>query len=168
MDTVRLKHGAEIAIRPIGPEDGPRLRAAYGRLSLLSRYQRFHSAKPYLSESEVHYLVDVDGRSHYALVATPVSRPEQIVGVARFVRLQDEPQTAEFSIVVGDHLHRQGLATALMQRLIEAARARGIRRLRATMLAENGPVHALVRGLAPQAAYRRRGTVDEVDLDLAA
>jgi hypothetical protein len=49
MDKLRLKCGTEVTIRPIQPGDGPRLRAAYGRLSPLSRYRRFLAAKPYLS-----------------------------------------------------------------------------------------------------------------------
>jgi RimJ/RimL family protein N-acetyltransferase len=166
VDKVRLNNGTRVVIRPIGPRDGRRLRDAYGRLSPLSRYRRFLTPKPYLSDSEVHYLVEVDGQRHFALVATPVDDPEQIVGVARFVRLAEEPGTAEFAVVVGDPLHRQGLATALLQRLMAAASERGVERLRATMLADNEPAHRLVRGLSRPATHRRLGTIDEIDLEL--
>jgi RimJ/RimL family protein N-acetyltransferase len=168
MDKVSLRSGTEVVIRPIGPADGPRLRDAYGRLSPISRYRRFLAPKPHLSASEVHYLVDVDGRNHCALVATLADDPDQIVGVARFVRLAEDPRAAEFSVVVGDPLHRQGLATALLQRLIELARDRGIARLRATILAENQPALRLVSGLSPHPTQRRVGAVNEIDLDVAA
>jgi RimJ/RimL family protein N-acetyltransferase len=168
MDKVRLKNGTEVVIRPIGPGDGPRLRAAYGRLSPISRYRRFLAAKPHLSDSDVHYLVDVDGQNHFALVATLAGDPEQIVGVVRFVRLAEDPRIAEFSVVVGDPFHRQGLATALLRRLIDAAPERGVERLRATMLAENEPAHRLVTGLSSRHTLRRAGPVDEIDLELAA
>jgi acetyltransferase len=167
-ETVELKNGTRVVIRPIGPGDGPRLRAAYGRLSPQSQYRRFLTPKPHLSDAEVHYFVDVDGDRHFALVATLSDDPEAIAGVVRFVRLADDPGTAEFSVVVGDDLHRQGLATELLQRLMAAAQSRGIERMRATVLADNEPALRLVRGLTRHARYRRLGIIDEIDFDLAA
>jgi protein lysine acetyltransferase len=167
MDTVRLKNGTEVTIRPIEPGDGPRLRDGYGRLSSQSQYRRFLAAKPHLSDAEVHYLVDVDGDRHFALVATLSQDPDRIVGVVRFVRLAEDPHTAEFSVVVGDALHRQGLASALLKRLMAAAQSRGIKRLRATVLADNEPAQRLVRGLSRPARHRSLGPVDEIDLELA-
>ncbi len=168
MDRVHLKDGTEVLIRQIRPSDGPELQAAYRRLSPLSRYRRFLAPKPYLSESEVTYLVDVDGQSHYALVAVLAEAPEQIVGVVRFVRLADEPRAAEFSVVVGDPFHRQGLATALLARLMNVARERGIEHFKATTLSENEPAHRLVTGLSPRTHVRRRGIIDEIDVELFA
>jgi RimJ/RimL family protein N-acetyltransferase len=168
VDKVRLKNGTEVVIRPISPADGPGIQAAYRRLSPESRYRRFLAPKPYLRDSEATYLVDVDGQDHYALVAVLADRPRVIVGVVRFVRLRDEPQAAEFSVVVGDPYHRQGLATALLTRLMDAAREHGIERFRATMLADNEPAQRLVTGLSPRTHIRRRGTIDEIDVDLQA
>jgi RimJ/RimL family protein N-acetyltransferase len=165
---VRLKNGTEVLIRPIRHGDASGLQAAYRRLSPQSRYRRFLAPKPYLRESEVTYLVDVDGNDHYALVAVLADAPRIIVGVVRFVRLRDEPQAAEFSVVVGDPYQRQGLATALLIRLMEVARERGIERFRATMLADNEPAHRLVTGLSPRTHIRRRGTIDEIDVELNA
>jgi RimJ/RimL family protein N-acetyltransferase len=135
-------------------------------LSPLSRYRRFLAPKPNLSSSETRYFVDVDGSNHYALVAVLADAPRVIVGVVRFVRLSDEPQAAEFSVVVGDPYHRQGLATALLTRLMDVAREHGIVRFRATMLADNEPAQRLVTGLSPRTHIRRRGTVDEIDVEL--
>jgi RimJ/RimL family protein N-acetyltransferase len=167
MDVVRLRSGVEVMIRPLTSSDGPALQAAYGRLSPESRYQRFLAPKPYLSESEVRYLVDVDGSSHIALVATLASNPARIVGVARCVRLPEEPSTAEFAVVVGDPLQGQGLATALLARLAGAARAAGVQRLRATMLAGNRAAHSLVRRFDGARPRGNPGPVHEFDLNLA-
>jgi hypothetical protein len=49
MDTVRLRNGTDVAIRPIRPDDGPQLQQAYERLSIHSRYQRFLGLKSHLS-----------------------------------------------------------------------------------------------------------------------
>jgi RimJ/RimL family protein N-acetyltransferase len=168
MDVVRLRSGVEVIIRPIRPGDAPALRTAYERLSPEARYQRFLAPKPYLSESEVRYLVDVDGSSHAAVVATLASHPRLIIGVARFVRLPEEPDTAEFAVVVGDPYQGQGLATALLVRLADLARAAGVERLRATMLASNHAAHRLVRRFGAVESHGTFGPVHELELDLVA
>ena len=167
MEVVTLRSAREVMIRPIRPDDADRLRAAHDRLSPETKYRRFLAPKPHLSALETRYLVDVDGSTHYALVATAVGHPERIIAVGRFVRLPEDPDTAEFAIVVGDPYHREGLATELVGRLADAAAARGVARFRATMLAENVAAQRLVRRLAGSGArHRRRGIVDELDIKL--
>ena len=55
---MNLHDGTSVTIRQISPDDGPRLEAAYARLSPDSRYKRFLAAKPYLSVTEIRYLVE--------------------------------------------------------------------------------------------------------------
>jgi GNAT superfamily N-acetyltransferase len=169
MDLVRLRSGRQVAIRPIRPVDGPALTAAHDRLSPQSIYRRYLAPKPHLSLTETRYFVDVDGIDHLALVATPADRPDEIIAVARCIRLAENPEIAEFAIVVGDDHQHQGLGPALMDRLAAAALAHGITHFRATVLAENGPAQALVRGLPGEiVAARHEGVVDEYDVRLAA
>ncbi len=167
MEMVRLRSGREVVIRPIRPSDAPELEAAYERLSPQSKYLRFLAPKPHLSGSDTRYLVQVDGVNHFALVATTVGGPKHILGVARFVRLSDDPQAAEFAIVVGDPFQHEGLGGELMERLAQAATARGIARFQATVLAENAAGHRLVRGLPGRVIHQRNaGTVDEFEIEL--
>jgi acetyltransferase len=162
-----LKSGRTVLIRQIRPDDGPRLRMGYRALSPESQYQRFLALKPALTDSEVRYLVDVDGVNHYALVATTTSSPDWIIGVARFVRAADDPEAAEFAIVIGDPYQGEGLGSELLERLVDAAIERGIRRFRATALADNVAIHKLVRRLAGRLAHERHfGPVDEIEVDL--
>jgi RimJ/RimL family protein N-acetyltransferase len=166
MDAVTLKSGRTIQIRPINKGDGERLRVAYARLSTKSKYQRFLAPKPRLTSGDINYLVNVDGVDHVALVAT---LGEEIVGVARLVRLPDVPDTAEFAITIGDEYQGDGLGTALLEQLADEAVARGITHFRATMLAENIAIHKLINRLAGRFAHERHlGIIDEVEVDLAA
>lgn len=166
---MRTAAGHEILIRPIRPDDDGRLNAAYDRLSPLSQYRRFHAAKPHLSESETRYLVDVDGIDHFALVAIAADDPGEIAGVARFVRLPEDARSAEIAVTVGDPYQRQGLASAMLERLADAALARGIRRFRATMLSENVPAQRMVRRLSRgHGTERGLGAIKEIEVDLAA
>jgi RimJ/RimL family protein N-acetyltransferase len=169
MECLRLANGTEMVIRPMRSEDGDRLQAGYERLSPETKYKRFLAPKPHLSSSDVRYLVGVDGAHHFALVATPVSDPERIVAVGRFVRIEELPQTAEVAIVVGDEFQGEGLGSALLERLANAALERGIRRLQATVLADNLPAHRLVRHLPLQHMRERHvEAIDEIEVELAA
>jgi acetyltransferase len=169
MELVRLRSGREVAIRPIRGDDAGRLEASHARLSPDARYRRFLAAKPSLSAQELRYLTEVDHCDHVALIATPADAPELIIGVGRFVRDRENPAVAEFAIVVGDPFQGEGLATELLRRLADAALERGVTRFKATVLADNEPVHRLLRRLAGRFAERHRtGSVDELSVDLAA
>jgi RimJ/RimL family protein N-acetyltransferase len=163
-----LNDGRKVAIRPIGPDDHERLRASHARLSPESRYRRFLGTKPELTTADARYLVEIDGSDHLALVATLPGEPDEpIVAVARYIRLPDDPAAAEFAIVVGDDYQRQGLAAELMTRLAHAAVARGVKRFRATMLADNIAIQRVAANLAAGPLQRRqRGSLSEVEIEL--
>ena len=169
MNTFRLRSGIEVTIRPIGPDDGPRLQCAYNRLSPESKYRRFLAAKPHLTSADTRYLVQVDGRDHVALVATPTHDPTRFVGVGRFVRQNEDPELAELAIVVADEFQEEGLGTELVARLARTATDVGVRRFRGTMLAENRAAHRLVRRAAAGATRERpKGYIHEIEIELAA
>jgi RimJ/RimL family protein N-acetyltransferase len=168
MECHTLNDGRRVAIRPIGPDDHERLRAAHARLSPESRYRRFLATKSELSSSDARYLVEIDGSDHLALVATLPDEPDEpIVAVARYIRLPDDPTAAEYAIVVGDDYQRQGLGGELMARLAHAAVTRGIQRFRATMLADNIAIHRLTANLAAgPLTSRQLGSLSEVEIEL--
>ena len=171
MAIVHLRGGDDVEIRPIRSADRRRLQLAYSHLSPETQYRRFLTIKPSLSEADTEYLVEVDGYDHHAIVATPVDNPEWILGVARFVRLPEDPGAAEFAVVVGDPWQGQGLGAELLERLADAAVERDVQRFTALVLAENGPAHALIRRLSGRfapACERHLGIVDELEFQLAA
>src|SRR3954470_320401 len=143
--TIQLTDGAEITLREIRADDKALLAAGHARLSERSRLTRFLAPKPKLTASDLRYLTEVDGVNHYAVVALAGGH---IVGVARWVRLFGEPDTAEAAVVVGDPLQGKGLGKILARELADAARARGIRRIRASLLSDNPPAMALMRLIA--------------------
>jgi RimJ/RimL family protein N-acetyltransferase len=145
---VTLANGTAVRIRPIGPDDKDLLVAGMDHLSQASVYQRFLAPRGPLSETELHYLTEVDFRDHVAYVAVRPEAPDVLVGVARWVRLRDDPSVAEIAFVVSDELQRQGLGTALAETLAEAARERGVRRFVATMLPDNLGAHRLFARVA--------------------
>ncbi|HYO53008.1 GNAT family N-acetyltransferase [Archangium sp.] len=150
-ERLSLPDGTWAELRMVRPEDAALLRDGFERLSPRSRFQRFLSAKPRLSEEELHYLTRVDGERHVALGAvtwSPAGR-EVGLGLARFFRLTDAPEVAEVAITVVDEAQGKGLGRILMDKLVEAARERGVERFEFRVLAGNLPMYKLVQMLAP-------------------
>ena len=65
-DPLLLADGRRLKIRPIEREDRDRLRRLFMRLTPESRYRRYLSPKPELTERELAYLVDIDHVHHEA------------------------------------------------------------------------------------------------------
>lgn len=165
----RLPDGSPILIRPIRPDDKGMLQQGLRNLSEASVQRRFLSPKPSFSRAELRYLTEVDGRNHMALVAErPNGAARALVGVARYVRLADDPEAAEVAVVVADSWQGHGIGTLLVDELAPRARARGIRRFTATMASDNRPAHRLFEKLARHAEEHRHGAVTDVVSDLAA
>jgi GNAT superfamily N-acetyltransferase len=166
-----LRDGTHVVLRHIRPSDAAELRRAFDRLSPESRYRRFFGGVPQLTEASLHYLTEVDGRDHVAIVATtdaPESDSATGLGVARFVRLQDDPTVAEAAVTVVDDSHRKGLGRLLATKLAEAARERGIHTFRADVLADNEPMRAIMSEIGAIERETDAGVVTyDVPLDAA-
>ena len=119
-DTIKLRNGQSINVRPIRPDDAPGLQASFAEMSPETIYDRFMGYKKVLPDQEARFLTSLDYDSHMALVA--VTQENNIVGVARYHVLEDEPDCAEFAVVINDNYQRQGLGSFLMMRLMEYAK----------------------------------------------
>jgi GNAT superfamily N-acetyltransferase len=157
-----------VRIRPIQPADAALLNDGFARLSPESRRLRFLGPKSGLSASELRYFTEVDHHDHEALVA--VSRwSGRGLGVARFVKLADDPTTADVAVVVVDDWQRLGLGTALVDRLIARARCEGVARFSALLAAENDGARRLMRRTgAPVRLVSRDGGTQSYEVELAA
>lgn len=153
-------------LRHIEPEDRERLAEGVRRLSPRSRYLRFHTALRELSDAQLTYLTEVDGRDHAAWIAIDEDAPEVPgVGVARYVRVQDEPTIAEAAITVADEYQGRGAGTLLLGVLAGSARANGIAIFRNYVLAENRAMLDVFDGLGAHRELEAPGLY-RVDLAL--
>ena len=158
-ETVQLSDGQRILLRPVRPADKQMLLDGFEHLSPESRYARFMAPKSTLTERELRYLTEVDGIDHFAIGAIRkhlVSKPEG-VGSARFVRLSDQPDTAEPAVTVLDDFHGKGLGAILLQRLIEAAWERDVRWFCTELLADNTASRRMIESLSPHVKFRHAG-----------
>jgi RimJ/RimL family protein N-acetyltransferase len=124
--------------------------------------------KPRFSSSELRYLTELDGFDHVAIVAVSAEDPDVFYGVARFVRLTEDPETAEAAIVVADSLQGQGLGRELGRRLADEARERGVKRFTASLLSDNVAAHRLFAAISERLDTRREGALEELVAELVA
>lgn len=161
---VRLRDGSAVVVRPIRDDDKGALEAGFARLSEQSRYQRFMTAINELSASELRYLTEVDHHDHEALIAFGRESGEP-VGVARFVRLED-PTSAEAAVTVVDEWQGRGVGTALCGLLADRARAEGIERFTALLLAGNDQMLDVLAALGPAEVTSRESGTAQVEVEL--
>ena len=161
---VTLRSGDVVGIRPVRPDDAQALVRAYANLSQQSRYRRFFTNMPELPEATLETAVEVDHVNHEALVAVPLLSAE-IVGECRFIRLPDQPGTAEAGVTVVDAWQGRGLGPALLACLSERAVEAGIEYFTAEVLAENRTMLALLPHLG-QVQTESRGPVVTARVEL--
>jgi RimJ/RimL family protein N-acetyltransferase len=155
----RLSDGTIVALRWIGPEDASRIRSGFEHLSPTSRYRRFFTPMPRLSEGMLQRLVATDGWNHLAIGAETVpvfGGRRDAAGIARFHRLAERPRAAEVAITVVDAFQRRGLGRILLRELARAARERDIDVLIANVLPDNEPMLRLIHRLDPAATSMLR------------
>jgi len=150
----RLRDGTPVRCRPVRPSDRSKVLAGFERFSPESRYRRFFSATPRLTNAMLDRLMDLDGQDRVAigaerLVVGFLSGPG--LGIARFTRLAEGADVAEMAISIVDEVHGRGLGTILLRELSAAARAHGISRFTAWVQPDNEAMKALVLKLDPEA-----------------
>jgi GNAT superfamily N-acetyltransferase len=170
-EDIDLGGGARVRLRQVRPEDKPKFVAGLARLSEESQYLRFFTSKVKFTDAELRYLTELDGVDHFAIAVALLhddGTEGDGVAIARFVRLEDEPDVAEPAIVVIDDLQGHGLGRMLMERLIEAAAERGVKRFRSEFLAINRPMKELLVHLSPAAQFTSAGPVVTAEFPIVA
>lgn len=148
-----------IGIRPLEADDDETLRSLFSRLSPNTVYLRFFQPIREPSDAILHHFADVDHDRREALGAVV---GDQIVGVARYDRDDDDPTRAEIAVLVEDAWQGHRVGTLLLSRLTELATERGITTFTASVLGENNRMLALARRMSPN----RRIRLDHGEWDL--
>jgi acetyltransferase len=138
----QMKDGTPVTIRAIRPEDEPLMAKFHELLSDQTVYQRYlHALK--LSQRVAHErlarLSFIDYDRELALVAERRDTGTgvcTVIAVGRLIKLHARDE-AEFALVVADRYQRQGLGEQLLRRLLQFARAEGVRRVVADILPAN-------------------------------
>ena len=142
-ETVVLKSGDTVLLRPIRPEDADLERQFVASLSPQTLYRRFMMPVKELSDAMIERFTQIDYDRELAMVAlrndaggTPGAAGSRIVAVARIIPTWEDG-VAEFAIVVGDWMQHSGLGRELMLRMFDACRTRGYHVIEGIVLGEN-------------------------------
>jgi acetyltransferase len=168
-ETITIKNGDQIVIRPIQPDDAEDLQDAFQRLSMESIYLRFLSIKKELTDEEAHHLATVDYQKRMAFVATcQEDGHEIVVGVARYALLdEDSLVMAESAVVVTDAYQGRGIGSRLLRRLVDYARLKRIHYLSGNLQVGNTRMLDLVKRSGLPYQHRYVDGIWEVTIDIS-
>lgn len=165
----RLKNGEQVQIRPVQARDAPFLEQAFAESSRESLHNRFLDSRRGLSQKDLAIFTDFDPEQRFALAAGLYDGKKMLkgVGIARWMRNEEDPLSAEFAVIIIDAYQGQGLGKHLVQLLIASAKAHGLERLRGTLLPYNTVIQKLLKGLGPARFRHIGGGEMEVVLELS-
>jgi len=129
---VLLRDGGTAHIRPIRPEDRDVFVEFYSRVSDQSKYYRFFSPMPTLSDRDLDRFTHVDHVDRVAFVLTLQGR---IIAVGRYDTV--EQGEAEVAFLVEDRHQGRGIGQLLLEHLAQAGRECGVDRFVAEVLPDN-------------------------------
>jgi acetyltransferase len=157
---VRLDDGRSVFLRPVIPSDAAELAFELEHADPETLYNRFFRSHIRVDEELLTYLTVLDYERRFALAAFADSG----VAIARYEAIPGS-DVAEMAVAVKPLWRRIGLATVLLSRLQDAARANGFRVLRADFLADNEAARGLIARAGFEAPVYEFG-VGSVESDL--
>jgi len=139
--THKMTGGDEITIRPIRPEDEPKLVTFHERLSERSVYLRYANLmklEQRVAHDRLARICFIDYDREMALVAERSSDggDDEIIAVGRLTQ-QPGRNEAEFAMLVIDDYQGEGIGTELLRRLVEVGENEGLDRITADILQQN-------------------------------
>jgi len=125
-ERITLKDGSAIFLRPIKPTDGLLLLDLFQKLSRETIYFRFLTHLNKLQPEMLKQLVEIDYESHFALAAIiTADAKESIIGTCRYI-VKENTDHGELTVVLRDDWQKKGLGKAMVTRVVDIARAKGI------------------------------------------
>ena len=148
---VVLRDGERVPCRPIRPEDEPRLQELFNRLTPEDVRLRFFSPLRVLHHDLAALLTQLDYDRAMAFVALepPGDESSAILGVVRMTADPDG-ERGEYAVTVRSDFQGHGLGYALMLRMLDYARSRGLRELFGYVLRDNEAMLAMTSELGFQ------------------
>lgn len=136
-----LATGRSINIRPGRVIDVAQMRAFYEALSDTAAYYRFLGLRPALVDDELQRSAQ-QSRDHVSLLAW---LDDRLIGIGEFSA--QGPNDAEIAMAIADDHHHEGVATLLLERLVDVARRCGMTRFVARTMRGNEEMRLVLQTL---------------------
>ncbi len=140
-----LLDGSKVNARPVRPEDEALYDDFFAKVEPGDLRLRFFTPKPDLSHRFLARLTQIDYARAMAFVAIEPTSGE-LLGVVR-IHADADHEKAEYAVMVRSDLKGRGLGWALMQLIIEYARADGLKEIHGEVLRANTNMLAMCREL---------------------
>ncbi|MDP9139863.1 MAG: GNAT family N-acetyltransferase [Pseudomonadota bacterium] len=141
-----LDGGLSYTVRAVRPDDEPAVLRLLARLNPEEVRLRFFAMIRHFSHEMAARITQVDYDRELTMAAISASDPGEIAALATLVSDSDGLQ-AEYAVLVHHGHAGKGLGRQLMQRLLQIAGDRGIRRVYGEVLADNMPMLTLAQSL---------------------
>ncbi|RJP17427.1 MAG: N-acetyltransferase [Candidatus Abyssobacteria bacterium SURF_5] len=167
---VTLADGTEISLRPIKPTDEDLMIELFNSFSKETIYFRFFSTLKYMPKDQLEKMTHIDYEKQMAIVAlVDEDGRERMVAVGRYTLEKDNPDEAEFAIVVQDSYQKRGIGTEVLRHLAHVAKLQGVRVIVGYIMNENVRMFGVLRksGLIMSKHNWDRG-VTRVDIPIEA
>jgi acetyltransferase len=142
---ITVKDGWRVFVRPIRPEDEPLIHAFLSHVTAQDLRLRFFAPMKQFSHEFIARLTQLDYARAMAFVAFDEATNE-LLGVVR-IHSDSIYESGEYAILLRSDLKGKGLGWALMQMIIEYARAEGLKAISGDVLTENTVMLAMCRSL---------------------
>jgi acyl-CoA hydrolase/L-amino acid N-acyltransferase YncA len=143
--TLSLKGGCSVLVRPSTSADADGIRALFHRLSERDVFTRFFRGVRSLSHADIQRLCNVNFENEIAFVAVTGDRENPVIVAQSCYFIDPSTNLAETAFMVSPEWQGCGLGTALQVRMVAHARKRGVRGFVAEVLAENENMIRLAR-----------------------
>ena len=130
-----LSDGTPVLTRPLRPADAALYPEFVADIAPEDSRLRFFSAVRELSEQRIHELTHLDYERAMAFIAFDEAQC-RMLGVVR-LHLDEDRRDGEYAVIVRSAFKGHGLGWLLMRRMIDYARAIGLKRVHGQVLAEN-------------------------------
>jgi acetyltransferase len=147
-----LPDGTRVLMRVLRPDDARYYPEFIAHLTSEDLRLRFFAAIKELSDDRIGELTRLDYERAMAFIAIDEAT-DRMLGIVRLhldADRQDGDQAGEYAVIVRSALKGHGLGWLLMQRMIDYARALGLRTVHGQVLAENTTMLRMCRDLGFQ------------------
>jgi len=165
-----LKNGKEVTIRPIRPEDEPLLVKFHETLSDRTVYGRYFqplNLTQRVAHERLTRICFIDYAREMALVAEykDENGDHHILGVSRLTKVHGLSE-GRFSIIITDEYQHMGLGTELVRRIVEVAKAEGVKHVSADIMPSCGDMRRICEKNGFKVGASANAGLETVEIDL--
>jgi acetyltransferase len=163
------RDGNKFVIRPIRPEDEPKVvefHLGLSEQSVYLRYFRSFQLSQRVQHERLTRICFVDYDRDMVMVTEKADQKNgdrEIVGIGRLSKLHGT-NDGEFAMLVSDSAQRHGIGTELLNRLLRIGRDEGLDRVIAYMLGENRAMRLISKRLGFR--FEREGSLFKATIEL--